>query len=60
MWLPIGARLGRLADLEAEHMTLMMEGVLAVQAGSQPRMLGERLRAMVPNHSLPAAPAAAA
>ena len=26
-------------------MTLLMEGMLAVQAGSQPRLLGERLRA---------------
>lgn len=25
-----------------------MEGALAVQAGSQPRLLGERLQAMVP------------
>lgn len=52
MWLPIGARLRRLSDLEVERMTLLMEGVLAVQAGSQPRLLGERLRAMVPNDSL--------
>ena len=36
-------------------MTLMMEGALAVQSGSQPRLLGERLRAMVPAHSLPEA-----
>lgn len=53
MWLPIGSRLRRLSDLEVERMTLLMEGVLAVQAGSQPRLLGERLRAMVPNSSLP-------
>lgn len=53
MWLPIGARLRRLSDLEVERMTLLMEGVLAVQAGSQPRLLGERLRAMVPASSLP-------
>lgn len=55
MWLPIGARLARLADLEVERMTLMMEGALAVQSGSQPRLLGERLRAMVPAHALPEA-----
>jgi chemotaxis protein MotA len=55
MWLPIGARLNRLCDLEIERMTLMMEGALAVQSGSQPRLLGERLRAMVPAHSLPEA-----
>lgn len=52
MWLPIGSRLRRLSDLEVERMTLLMEGVLAVQAGSQPRLLGERLRAMVPDDSL--------
>lgn len=55
LWLPIGTRLRRISDLEVEQMTLLMEGVLAVQAGSQPRLLGERLRAMVPAHSLPAA-----
>ena len=55
IWLPIGARLRRLSDLEVERMTLLMEGVLAVQAGSQPRLLGERLRAMVPSSALPKA-----
>jgi chemotaxis protein MotA len=49
LWLPIGARLRRLSELEVERMTLLMEGVLAVQAGSQPRLLGERLRAMIPD-----------
>ncbi|MEB7505639.1 motility protein A [Arthrobacter koreensis] len=52
IWLPISARLKRLSDLEVEQMTLLMEGVLALQAGSQPRLLGERLRAMVPAHEL--------
>ena len=52
IWLPISARLRRLSDLEVEQMTLLMEGVLALQAGSQPRLLGERLRAMVPAHAL--------
>lgn len=52
IWLPIGSRLRRLSDLDLERMTLLMEGVIAVQAGSQPRLLGERLRAMVPDHSL--------
>lgn len=48
IWLPIGARLGRLSELEVDRMTLVMEGVLAVQAGSQPTLLRERLTAMVP------------
>lgn len=52
IWLPIGTRLSRLADLESERMHLVLEGMLAVQAGSQPRVLGERLRAMVPANQL--------
>jgi len=52
IWLPIGSRLKRLADLEVDRMTLLMEGALAVQSGSQPRLLGERLRAMVSAESL--------
>lgn len=52
LWLPIGSRLKRLADLEVDRMTLLMEGALAVQAGSQPRLLGERLRAMVPAEAI--------
>jgi chemotaxis protein MotA len=53
LWLPIGARMRRLSDIENDRLTLLMEGVLAVQAGSQPRLLGERLRAMVPLEDLP-------
>jgi chemotaxis protein MotA len=52
MWLPIANRLKRLSDLDVERMTRTMEGVLAIQAGSQPRLLGERLRAMVPADQL--------
>jgi chemotaxis protein MotA len=52
MWLPIGTRLKKLSDLEVARQTLLMEGLLAVQAGSQPRLLGERLRAMVPPTAL--------
>jgi chemotaxis protein MotA len=55
LWLPIGTRLTRLAELDLQRMTLLVEGVLALQAGSQPRVLGERLRALVPEHALPKA-----
>jgi len=50
IWLPIGARLSRISELEVDRMTLIMEGVLAVQAGSQPTLLRERLTAMVPGY----------
>lgn len=48
IWLPLGDRLQRFTALGAEHMTLVMEGTLAIQSGSQPRVLAERLRALVP------------
>lgn len=48
IWLPIGARIGRLNDLEIERMNLQMEGIMAIQEGAQPILLGERLQAMVP------------
>jgi chemotaxis protein MotA len=47
LWLPIGNRLQRLGELELERMTLVMEGMLAVQAGSPPHHVGERLQALV-------------
>jgi chemotaxis protein MotA len=48
IWLPLGTRLRRLADLEVERMSMIIEGVLAIQAGTASRALGERLKAMVP------------
>lgn len=48
IWLPLGERMHRFTVLGAEHMTLVMEGALAIQSGSQPRVLAERLRALVP------------
>lgn len=52
LWLPFSSRLKRLSDLEVEQMTLLMEGLLAVQNGTQPLLLAERLRAMVPANQL--------
>ncbi len=48
LWLPFSSRLKRLSDLEVEQMTLLMEGLLAVQNGTQPLLLAERIKAMVP------------
>ncbi|MCU1437975.1 MAG: Flagellar motor protein MotA [Naasia sp.] len=50
LWLPIGGRLGKLVDLDSEQATILIEGIMALQAGSQPRLLGERLLALVPEH----------
>lgn len=52
MWLPIGDRIAKISELDIDRMTLLMEGVLAIQAGSQPLLLRERLKSMVPPHKL--------
>lgn len=52
IWHPLASRLARLSELEIERMTLVMEGILAVQAGAQPMLLADRLRAMVPEHAI--------
>jgi chemotaxis protein MotA len=49
MWLPIGARLLRIGELEAARMELIIEGVMAIQAGSNPRVIAQRLRSLLPS-----------
>ncbi len=49
IWLPIGARLQRLAEIEVDRMTLLTEGMLAVQSGSAPHLVAERLQALAPD-----------
>ncbi|MBI9114580.1 motility protein A [Sanguibacter suaedae] len=48
LWLPIGNKLRRLSDLECAQMELVVEGLLSVQAGANPRLVGERLRSLLP------------
>ena len=43
LWLPIGKKLARLGELEAKHMELMIEGVISVQAGANPRIVEQKL-----------------
>ncbi len=48
IFLPIGARLTRLGELEVAQMELVIEGVAALQAGSNPRLVAQRLRSLLP------------
>ena len=54
-WLPLGGRIGRMTDILSERLTLLTEGVLAVQSGAQPRTLSEKLYAMLPASEQPKA-----
>jgi len=48
LWLPISNKLKRASAVEVCHRQLLIQGVLAIQAGSSPRALGERLKSHLP------------
>ena len=48
VFLPIAARLKRLGELEVDRMELIVEGISALQAGSNPRVVAQRLRSRLP------------
>jgi len=47
-WLPIGSRLRRLGDLEIVRMEIIIEGVSAIQAGANPRIVAQKLSSLLP------------
>ena len=47
-FLPVGARITRLGELEAARMEIVIEGVAALQAGSNPRVVAQRLQSLLP------------
>lgn len=48
LWLPISAKITRNSDLRVAEMTLMLEGVAEILAGSSPRAIRQRLVSMLP------------
>jgi chemotaxis protein MotA len=48
VFLPTAARLKRLSELECEQMELAIEGVMAIQAGSNPRLVAQKLKSLLP------------
>ncbi|MFC7505670.1 motility protein A [Nocardioides sp. CPCC 206347] len=48
IWLPISSRLKRIGELECARMEVAIEGVAAIQAGANPRLVAEKLRSLLP------------
>ncbi len=48
IYLPISARITRVSELEQQHMEMIVEGLLAIQSGANPRLVGQRLRSLMP------------
>ena len=60
IFLPMAARLDRLSGIEADEMELVIDGVLAIQSGSNPRLVAQKLRSLLPPDAAAKAEAAAA
>jgi chemotaxis protein MotA len=48
IWLPISNKLKRASAEEVHHKELILEGVLAIQAGANPRTVTEKLKSYLP------------
>jgi chemotaxis protein MotA len=48
LWLPLANRAKRLTELECAQMELAVEGILAIQAGANPRVVAQKLRSLLP------------
>src|SRR3954462_3501913 len=51
-FLPMGAKILRVSELQAARMELLVEGITEIQAGTSPRAVRQKLPSMVPPSSL--------
>jgi len=42
-WLPMGNKLKRVSEIEVHHRELLLEGILSIQAGANPRVIEQKL-----------------
>jgi chemotaxis protein MotA len=47
-WLPMGAKVTRISELQAAQMELLVEGITEIQAGTSPRAVRLKLTSLVP------------
>ena len=47
-WLPMGAKILRISEVQAAQMELLVEGITEIQAGTSPRAVRQKLTALVP------------
>ena len=48
LWLPMGNKLKRLAEIECAQMELVIAGIINIQAGANPRLVAQKLRSLLP------------
>jgi chemotaxis protein MotA len=49
MFLPLASKLKRVSELECRQMEMLIEGLMAIQAGSNPRIIEQKLLALLPS-----------
>ena len=49
LWLPVSNKLKRASELEIHHKKMILDGLLAIQAGSSPRLIQVRLQSYLSN-----------
>ena len=54
LWLPIGSKLKRVSEIEVHHRELLMEGVISIQAGANPRVIEQKLLSFLAEAERPA------
>lgn len=52
LWLPIAGHMERISNLEVARMEIIIEGLISLQSGANPRQVGERLRSLIPPDQL--------
>jgi chemotaxis protein MotA len=51
-FLPMGAKILRVSELQAAQMELLVEGIAEIQAGTSPRAVRQKLSALIPPSEL--------
>ncbi len=47
-WLPMAAKITRTSDLQAAQMSMLVEGIAEIQAGTSPRAVRQKLSSLIP------------
>jgi chemotaxis protein MotA len=48
VWLPVSKKLKRLSELDLRRMDMLLEGVMSIQAGANPRVIEQKLLSFLP------------
>jgi chemotaxis protein MotA len=53
MWLPMANKIKRMGEDEVHHMEIILEGIMSIQAGANPRVIEQKLTSFLPEKERP-------